>query len=45
MEFDEPVSMTSASVRETFNKLSLQARFVGITALDVRPKSKTQRLA
>ena len=38
MEFDEPASMTSASIRETFTKLGLKAR-----SACPRPKSKTQR--
>ena len=44
MEFDEPVSMTSAAIRDTFGKLNLRARFVGTHSPDFRPKSKTQRL-
>jgi hypothetical protein len=44
MEFEEPVSMTSTAIRETFSKISLQARFVGAISTDMRPKSKTQRL-
>jgi hypothetical protein len=44
MEFEEPISMTSAAVRETFSKINLQARFVGSVSSDLQPKSKTQRL-
>ena len=44
MEFDEPASMTSASIRDTFAKLGLKARFVGPVSTDLRPKTKTQRL-
>jgi hypothetical protein len=44
MEFEEPVSMTSVAVRETFGKINLKARFVGAVSNDMRPKSKTQRL-
>jgi hypothetical protein len=44
MEFEEPISMTSAAVKETFSKINLQARFVGSVASDLQPKSKTQRL-
>ena len=44
MEFDEPASMTSASIRDTFGKIGLKARFVGPVSTDLRPKTKTQRL-
>ena len=44
MEFDDPPSMTSASIRDTFMKIGLKARFVGPVSTDLRPKSKTQRL-
>ena len=36
--------MTSASIRETFSKIGLRARFVGPVSTDLRPKTKTQRL-
>ena len=44
LEFDEPASMTSAAIRETFGKIGLKARFVGAVSADLRPKVKTQRL-
>ena len=44
MEFDEPASMTTAAVRNTFNSIGLRARFVGAISADLRAKSKTQRL-
>ena len=44
MEFDEPASMTTAAVRNTFGSIGLRARFVGAVSADFRPKSKTQRL-
>ena len=44
MEFDEPASLTSAAIRETFGKIGLKARFVGAVSAELRPKVKTQRL-
>ena len=40
LEFDEPASMTSASIRETFTKIGLKARFVGPVSTDLRPKTR-----
>ena len=44
LEFDEPASMTSVAIRETFGKIGLKARFVGAVSSELRPKVKTQRL-
>ena len=44
LEFDEPVSMTTSAVRNTFSSIGLRARFVGAISADIRSKSKTQRL-
>ena len=44
LEFDEPASMTTAAVRNTFSSIGLRARFVGAISADLRAKSKTQRL-
>ena len=44
LEFDEPASLTSAAIRETFSKIGLKARFVGAVSSELRPKAKTQRL-
>ena len=43
MEFDEPASLTSAAIRDTFSKIGLKARFVGAVSAQLRPKAKTQR--
>ena len=44
LEFDEPASLTSGAIRETFSKIGLKARFVGAVSSELRPKVKTQRL-
>ena len=44
LEFDEPASMTSAAIRDTFGKIGLKARFVGPVSTGPAPKMKTQRL-
>ena len=44
LEFDEPASLTSAAIRDTFTRIGLKARFVGPVSAELRPKNKTQRL-
>ena len=44
LEFDEPASLTSAAIRDTFSRIGLKARFVGAVSAELRPKNKTQRL-
>ena len=44
LEFEEPASLTSAAIRDTFSKIGLKARFVGAVSAELRPKAKTQRL-
>ncbi len=44
LEFEEPPAMTSAEVRNVFDRIGLQPRFVGAVSPELRPKVKTQRL-
>ena len=44
MEFDQPISMTSGDVRDMFQRIGLQPRFVGAVPAELRPSGKTQRL-
>ncbi len=45
MEFDDAaMNMTSASIRDAFQRIGLKPRFVGTIPSELRQKSKTQRL-